>query len=46
MTDSRPRLFLIDGSAYIFGAYFALPPLNHSTGLPTHAIYGFTHLLL
>jgi DNA polymerase-1 len=46
MTDSRPRLFLIDGSAYIFRAYFALPPLNHSTGLPTHAIYGFTHLLL
>jgi DNA polymerase-1 len=46
MTDSRPRLFLIDGSAYIFRAYFALPPLNHSTGLPTHAIYGFTNLLL
>jgi DNA polymerase I len=46
MTDSQPRLFQFDGSAYIFRAYFALPPLNHSTGLPTHAIYGFTNLLI
>ncbi len=41
-----PRLFLIDGSAYIFRAYFALPPLINSAGLPTNAIYGFTNILL
>ena len=36
-----PAFVLIDGSAHIFCAYFALLPLNHSTGLPTNALYGF-----
>ncbi len=46
MTGQTPRLFLIDGSSYIFRAFFAIPPLNHSTGLPTNAIFGFTNFLL
>jgi DNA polymerase-1 len=46
MTDQPPRLFLIDGSAYIFRAFFAIPPLNNSAGLPTNAILGFTNILL
>ena len=46
MTDLRHRLFLIDGSSYIFRAFFALPPLNNSTGLPTNAIFGFANILL
>ncbi|MGH7794909.1 MAG: 5'-3' exonuclease [Candidatus Binatia bacterium] len=46
MPEQNPRLFLIDGSAYIFRAFFAIPPLNHSAGLPTNAIFGFTNLLL
>ena len=46
MTDQPPRLFLIDGSAYIFRAFFAIPPLNNTTGLPTNAIFGFTNILL
>ena len=41
-----PRLYLIDGSSYIFRAYFALPRLTNSSGLPTHAIYGFTTMTL
>jgi DNA polymerase I len=40
------RLFLIDTSAYFYRAYFALPPLTTSAGLPTNAIYGFTTMLL
>lgn len=40
------RLFLIDTSAYFYRAYFALPPLSTSAGLPTNAIYGFTTMLL
>jgi len=39
-------LYLIDGSSYIFRAYFALPPLTNSSGLPTQAIYGFTTMTL
>jgi len=41
-----PRLFLVDGSAYIFRAFFAIPPLTNSAGLPTNAIFGFTNILL
>jgi len=46
MTDQSPRLFLIDGSSYIFRAFFAIPPLSNAAGLPTNAIFGFTNILL
>jgi len=46
MTDQRPRLFLIDGSSYIFRAFFAIPPLSNADGLPTNAIFGFTNMML
>jgi DNA polymerase I len=42
----RPRLFLIDGSSYIYRAYYAIRHLSNSKGLPTNAIYGFTQMLL
>ena len=45
-TSSRPTLYLIDGSAYIYRAFFALPALNNSKGLQTNAVYGFTTTLL
>lgn len=41
-----PTLYLIDGSAYIYRAFFALPPLTNSTGFQTNAVYGFTTMLL
>ncbi|MBP7360041.1 MAG: DNA polymerase I [Nitrospira sp.] len=41
-----PTLYLIDGSAYIYRAFFALPPLANSKGLQTNAVYGFTTMLL
>ena len=38
--------YLIDGSGYIFRAYYALPPLTRkSDGLPTGAISGFCSML-
>mgnify|MGYP005669300063 CR=1 FL=1 len=37
---------LIDGSGYIFRAYYALPPLTRkSDGLPTGAVSGFCSML-
>ncbi len=42
----RPRLFLIDGSSYIFRAFYAIRHLSNSRGLPTNAIFGFTQMLL
>jgi len=41
-----PTLYLIDGSAYIYRAFYALPALNNSKGLQTNAVYGFTTMLL
>ncbi len=46
MVSSRPTLYLIDGSAYIYRAFFALPALNNSKGLQTNAVYGFTTTLM
>ncbi len=46
MTSPRPTLYLIDGSAYIYRAFFALPALNNSKGLQTNAVYGFMTTLL
>ena len=40
------HLYLIDGSAYIFRAYHALPPLTRkSDGLPIGAVSGFCNML-
>jgi DNA polymerase-1 len=45
-TPSRKTLYLVDGSAYIYRAFFALPPLSNSKGFQTNAVYGFTTMLL
>jgi len=38
--------YLIDGSGYIFRAYYALPPLTRkSDGMPTGAVSGFCNML-
>lgn len=40
------HLFLVDGSAYIFRAYHALPPLTRkSDGMPVGAVSGFCNML-
>jgi DNA polymerase-1 len=48
---SRPKLndetiYLVDGSGYIFRAYFAIRGLRSKSGVPTNAVYGFTNMLL
>ena len=40
------HFYLIDGSGYIFRAYYALPPLTRkSDGMPTGAVSGFSSML-
>ncbi|MDZ4164038.1 MAG: DNA polymerase I [Smithellaceae bacterium] len=39
-------LILIDGSNYVYRAYYAISGLSNSRGFPTNAIYGFTNMLL
>jgi DNA polymerase-1 len=44
MTEKKP-LVLVDGSSYLFRAFYALPPLTNSKGKPTGAIYGVLNML-
>ncbi len=43
--SEKPRLLLIDGSGYIFRAFFALPPLTDKIGTPVGAVFGFCNML-
>ena len=45
MSTQEP-VYIIDGSAYIYRAYHAIAPLSNKDGLPTHAVFGFTNILL
>ena len=40
------RLILVDGSGYIFRAFYALPPMTRTDGTPVNAVFGFTSMLL
>ena len=42
----KPRLFLVDGSNYIYRAFYAIRELSNSKGFPTNAIYGFITMLM
>ncbi|MDD5167044.1 MAG: DNA polymerase I, partial [Candidatus Omnitrophica bacterium] len=41
----KPKLFLIDATAFCYRAFYALPQLATSFGQPTNAIYGFMNIL-
>jgi DNA polymerase I len=44
--EGKGRVYLIDGSGYIFRAYHALPPLTRkSDGTPVGAVSGFCNML-
>jgi DNA polymerase-1 len=45
MGVSKDPLYLVDGSGYIFRAYYAVQPLSTSKGFPTNALTGFTRML-
>ena len=42
----KNRIFIIDGSSYLYRAYHAMPPLSTSTGKPTGAVKGVTNMLM
>lgn len=45
MRDAEHPLVLVDGSAYLFRAFHALPPLATTDGQPTGAIRGVVNML-
>ncbi len=44
--NTKSRLILVDGSAYIFRAYYGLPPMSRADGTPINAVFGFTNMLV
>jgi DNA polymerase-1 len=45
MSEKEATLYLIDGSAYIYRAFYAVRHLSTSSGIPTNAIFGFMGML-
>ena len=44
-TTPAPALVLVDGSSYLYRAFYAMPPLNNSQGAPTGAVLGVINML-
>ena len=44
-TEELDHVYLVDGSAYIFRAFHALPPMTRADGTPVNAVYGFANML-
>jgi len=42
----KDRIFIIDGSSYLYRAFHAMPPLSTSSGKPTGAVKGVTNMLI
>ncbi|RTL06884.1 DNA polymerase I [Candidatus Dependentiae bacterium] len=43
--DPQKTIFLIDGSSFLYRAYYSLQPLHTSTGQTVQAVYGFIRML-
>ena len=46
MLTEKEKLALMDGTGLLYRAFFALPPLTNTRGVPTGAVYGFTRMLM
>ncbi|MFZ2507148.1 MAG: 5'-3' exonuclease H3TH domain-containing protein, partial [Steroidobacteraceae bacterium] len=45
MKANPDKLWLVDGSSYLYRAFYALPPLSSSAGEPTGAVLGVLNML-
>ncbi len=46
MTNNNKSICLVDGSGYIFRAFYALPIMTRADGTPVNAVYGFMNMLM
>ena len=44
--NDQNNLILIDGSGYIFRAFYGLPSMTNENGVPVNAVFGYTKMLL
>ncbi len=40
------HVYLIDGSGFIFRAFYGLPPMSRADGTPVNAVFGFTKMVM
>ena len=45
-SEKKEPLYVVDGSGYIYRAFFAVAPLTNSKGLPTNALFGFARMII
>ena len=45
MRETNKYIYIVDGSNYLYRAFFALPYLSTTKGLPTNSVYGFTRMI-
>src|SRR3989338_6167476 len=43
--DPKKTVFLIDGSSFLYRAYYGLRPLHTRDGQPVQAVYGFCRMI-
>ena len=43
--DSKKTVFIIDGSSFLYRAYYALSQMTDARGLPVQAVYGFCRMI-
>lgn len=43
--DPKKTLFLIDGSSFLYRAYYGIRPLHTIKGIPVHAVYSFCRMI-
>ena len=45
MPEQQPPLILVDGSSYLYRAFYAMPGLTSPSGEPTGAVYGVINMI-
>lgn len=40
------KLYIVDGNSLAFRAFYGLPPLHNSAGIPCNAVFGFMKMLI
>ena len=43
--DSKKTVFLIDGSSFLYRAYYGVRPLHTAKGIPVQAVYSFARMI-
>lgn len=43
--DSKKTIFIIDGSSFLYRAYYGMRPVHTSTGEPVQAVYNFCRMI-